>query len=87
MSSGPSLRSRFGTRLRGIRLEANLSQEELAEMLSISVEFLSLIERGKSAPSFETLERIGKRLRIPVWQLFQFDDPPQSPRERVRRSN
>jgi transcriptional regulator with XRE-family HTH domain len=47
-----------------------LTQERFAEMLDIAVDFLSLIERGGKAPSFETLEKIAKRLRVPVAHLF-----------------
>lgn len=50
-----------------------MTQERFAEMLDISVDFLSLIERGKNAPSFETLDKIAKRLHLPVAQLFTFD--------------
>jgi len=50
-----------------------MSQEKFAEIVDISVDFLSLIERGVSAPSFETLERMSKRLRMPVDELFDFD--------------
>jgi transcriptional regulator with XRE-family HTH domain len=49
-----------------------MSQERFAEILDISVDFLSLMERGVNAPSFDTLERISKRLRIPVGDLFSF---------------
>jgi len=38
------------------------------------VDFLSLIERGINAPSFETLEQMAKRLRVPVQALFEFPD-------------
>jgi transcriptional regulator with XRE-family HTH domain len=54
-----------------------MTQERFAEALDISVDFLSLVERGRSAPSFETLEKISKRLRLPVAELFSFDDKPQ----------
>ena len=50
-----------------------MTQERLAETLDISVDFLSLVERGISAPSFETLEKIAKRLRLPIADLFSFD--------------
>jgi transcriptional regulator with XRE-family HTH domain len=73
----PSLRETFGTRLRSIRKSRDLSQERFAEMLGISVDFLSLIERGVNAPSFETLEKIAKRLRMPVSALF--DIPERRP--------
>ena len=47
-----------------------MTQEQFAEMLDVSVDFLSLIERGKNAPSFETLD---KRLRMSVAALFTFN--------------
>jgi transcriptional regulator with XRE-family HTH domain len=51
-----------------------MTQERFAETLSISVDFLSLIERGINAPSFDTLEQIAKRLRLPVSELFKFEN-------------
>jgi transcriptional regulator with XRE-family HTH domain len=66
------LRKQFGSRLKGIRAERQLSQEKFAELLGMSVDFLSLIERGINAPSFETLERISEKLRMPVHELFIF---------------
>lgn len=68
----PSLRKKFGSHLRSIRRARDLSQEQCAELLGISVDFLSLIERGINAPSFETLEQIARRLRLPVKDLFDF---------------
>ena len=67
-----TLRRKFGTRLRQIRVQRRMTQERFAETLDISVDFLSLIERGKNAPSFETLERIARLLRVPVSDLFKF---------------
>lgn len=68
-----SLREKFGNRIRSIRLSRKKSQEEFAELLEISVDFLSLIERGINAPSFENLEVFSARLGVPVSQLFTFD--------------
>lgn len=51
-----------------------MTQERFAETLDISVDFLSLVERGISAPSFETMEKMSKRLKVPVAQLFTFDN-------------
>jgi transcriptional regulator with XRE-family HTH domain len=67
-----SLREQFGQRLREIRLERGMTQEQFAESLDISVDFLSLIERGINAPSFETLAKMSRRLKIPVVGLFTF---------------
>jgi transcriptional regulator with XRE-family HTH domain len=67
-----TLRMQFGQRLRQIRLSRRKTQEQFAEMLDISLDFLSLIERGRNAPSFETLDKIAKRLRMSVSDLFDF---------------
>lgn len=68
----PSLRRQFGTRLKAIRKERQLTQEQFAELVGISVDFLSLIERGINAPSFDVLENIARKLRLPVKELFTF---------------
>ena len=70
-----SLRRQFGIRLKVIRLERKLTQEQFAELIGISVDFLSLIERGRNAPSFEVLERMGGKLHVPVRELFDFRRP------------
>jgi transcriptional regulator with XRE-family HTH domain len=68
-----TLRKKFGQHLREIRAQRGMTQERFAETLDISVDFLSLIERGRNAPSFETLDKIAKRLRISVADLFTFN--------------
>lgn len=55
-----------------------MTQERFAETLNVSVDFLSLVERGINAPSFETLDRIAKRLKLPVAELFRFDTDSHS---------
>jgi transcriptional regulator with XRE-family HTH domain len=76
------LRKQFGQRLLSIRQQRRLTQEQFAELVGISVDFLSLIERGINAPSFETLEVLAKRLGIPVAHLFMFDEAPLQRRSR-----
>ena len=67
-----SLRRDFGNRLKAIRRGRALTQEQFAELVGISVDFLSLIERGINAPSFEVLERMAGRLDLQVRELFDF---------------
>lgn len=67
-----SLRKRFGQRVRTLRKRAGLTQEELAGQAGISVDFLSLVERGVNAPSFETLEKLADALGIAPKDLFEF---------------
>jgi len=68
----PSLRRQFGSRLKSIRLDRRLTQEEFAELVGISVDFLSLIERGINSPGFDVLERMANRLGMQVRELFDF---------------
>jgi transcriptional regulator with XRE-family HTH domain len=78
------LRVKFGRRLRQLRRYRDLTQEQFAEVADISVDFVSNIERGISAPSFETLERLAEALGVAVADLFLFDDI--SPRAGASRS-
>jgi transcriptional regulator with XRE-family HTH domain len=67
-----TLRKQFGKKLRSIRKRHNMTQERFAELLEISVDFPSLIERGLNAPSFESIESFSITLGIPVRDFFDF---------------
>ena len=67
-----TLRKQFGKRLRSIRKRRGMTQQQFAETLDISIDFLSLIERGLNAPSFESIEAFSIILGIPVHDLFDF---------------
>ncbi len=59
-----SLKQIFGENLRIIRKRRGLTQYELAEKVNLSVEFIGLLERGKNAPSFSTIENLSKALDV-----------------------
>jgi transcriptional regulator with XRE-family HTH domain len=67
------LREKFGQRIRLLRGEQGVTQEQLAERAGISVDFLSLIERGRSSPSFENLDELADALEVSVAELFSFE--------------
>lgn len=69
-----TLRLRFGKRIRELRALKGLTQEELAEAVGVSTDFISLIERGQRAPSFENLERLAEALGVNVAGLFDFQE-------------
>ena len=54
----------IGQRIKHIRKENNLTQEKLAEMLSISTEHLSRIETGSYRPSLSLIEKISDIFKI-----------------------
>jgi transcriptional regulator with XRE-family HTH domain len=79
-----TLQKQFGLRIRQIRDQSDKTQEQFAELVGISVDFLSLIERGRNAPSFRKLERMARGLGKPVTYLFAFD-PTYKPQKRRAR--
>lgn len=62
----------FGRRLRFLRTLENLTQGELAGRLAITVEHLSNLERGTSAPSFAMVVRLAEALGTEPANLFLF---------------
>ena len=60
--------------MRKIRRHKDLTQERLAELLGVSVEFVSNMERGVNAPSFETVEKIAEAFNLPFSELFTFEE-------------
>jgi transcriptional regulator with XRE-family HTH domain len=69
-----NLKINFGKTVRTLRKRKGMTQEQLAEAADISVDFLSLVERGVNAPSFATLERLADALGVPVKELFEFSE-------------
>lgn len=67
------LKRNFGKRLRNLRRSRDITQEQLAELVGRSVNFISLIENGVNAPSFATIEKLAKALNVEVADLFRFD--------------
>ena len=73
-----TLRVRFGKRLRQIRRYKDITQVQLAELAGVSLETISNIERGKSAASFETIEKLAGVLGVEILELFDFSTLPPS---------
>ena len=65
-----NIKSKVGQKIKFFRRKIGVTQEALAEKANISVDFLSLIERGRNAPSLESLEKIANALSIKVSELF-----------------
>ncbi len=68
------LQKKLGKRIADLRHARKLTQEQLAEALDCSVEFISLVERGVNAPSVASLEKFAKVLKVAVKELFTFEE-------------
>lgn len=62
----------IGIRIKAARSEAGLTQEQLADAISKSVETISNAERGRVLTSVETLEAMARALGVPL--AFFFDE-------------
>lgn len=60
----------IGRRIREVRRELGLSQEELAEKIGLNRSYLSLVENGRSSPTFEFIERVSRGLGIDIRSLI-----------------
>jgi transcriptional regulator with XRE-family HTH domain len=66
------LNEALGKRIAALRKSRGLAQDQLAEQAAYSTEFISLVERGKNAPSVAGLGRIARALGVEVRDLFDF---------------
>ena len=69
----------LGERIRDLRKQAGLSQEQLAEHAEISLDACGRLERGEVNPNLKTLGGIADTFRISLSELFQFQQASQDP--------
>ena len=62
----------LGKRIKELRKNRGLTQEQLAELISIETSSLSGIESGRHFPSLPTLEKISIHLNVEIKSLFEF---------------
>ncbi|HEU4727281.1 MAG TPA: helix-turn-helix domain-containing protein [Kofleriaceae bacterium] len=71
-----SIQHRLGERIQALRAERELTQEALAARIGISQKYLSELERGAKAPSWQTLVSVahkGFEMKLSVL-LFGVDE-------------
>lgn len=60
----------FGRKIAKLRLQQNLSQEELAERCGIHRTYMGAIERGEKSPTLNTIKKIADGLNISIREIF-----------------
>lgn len=66
------LQNRVGKRIQQIRIEKNLSQQDLAAKCNFEKSNMSRLENGKANATLSTLEVVAHALDIEVIELFRF---------------
>jgi transcriptional regulator with XRE-family HTH domain len=63
-------RSPFGARLRAIRTERELSQEQLGNMIKVNRNFVGEVERGKQNICLDNILQLARALKVNPRDLF-----------------
>lgn len=69
------LRKLIGERIRAIRKQKGITQEELAEKAELMYQYISGVERGTRNISIDSLDRIIQALGIGYDEIFVFGNP------------
>ncbi len=67
---GKELKLSFGRRLKLLRELKRLTQAHLAELVGVTEQYLSMIERGLSSPSFDVIAKLCDHLAVDPASLF-----------------
>lgn len=60
----------FGKRVRELRLEKDLTQQELAEKIGVSTNYIGMVERAERNTSLLKVFKIAKVLDVKTSELF-----------------
>lgn len=66
-----TLRKKFGMRVRELRKEQGLSQEDLGFKANIHRTYIGAVERGEQNVSLDNIGRIAKHLKVTLSELFK----------------
>jgi transcriptional regulator with XRE-family HTH domain len=72
---GQEIKAALGKNIKLVRNQRQYSQELLAEKASISITFLSNIERGLKFPKPAVLAQIANSLGVEIYELFKTNSP------------
>lgn len=73
------LKKFIGNRIRTIRKQRGLTQEELAEKADMMYQYISGVERGSRNISIDSLEKILIALDVDFVQFFPFENAEDQP--------
>lgn len=68
------LKKRVGKRIQQLRVERNLKQSELAELVGIQTKTQSCIETGRNFPKADLIERYARAFNVDVAEVLYIGD-------------
>jgi len=64
----------MNNRIKELRAKEDLSQLHLAQLVGVRRETIVFLEKGKYNPSLRLAHDIAKHFRLPIEEVFRFDD-------------
>ena len=79
----------LGTKIKNIRYNSNISQEELARILKINRNYLSRIETNKTPPTSEVLLTLANKFNLSIDSLLGINldglEGPEARKEKIKK--
>ena len=66
-----TLRQKFGSRVKELRLASGLSHAAFADKCGFARSYMSRVERGGANPSLDAIETLAGGLKVRVAELFE----------------
>ena len=79
------LKQEIGSRVKAARKMRGMTQAALAEAIDMSFETVSNLERGKTAPNFNTLSDIATALGVELKFFFDYNSNAQTSSSPIRQ--
>jgi len=70
LAETPALPVKIGVKIKTIRLQKHMTQNQLATVCDFEKASMSRIESGQSNPTLRTLNKISNALEVPLVELF-----------------
>jgi len=80
-----NIREILANNIKEYRRKYGFSQDKLAELASISSQYLATVETCRKFPTPEVLDRLAEALNIETYELFSFASTPQKELEKLRQ--
>ena len=71
MTSEGNILTKFGDRVKVLRKEKGLSQEELAHLAGLHRTYVGMIERAEKNVTLNNIEKIANALEVDIYELFK----------------
>ena len=64
--------NKFGIRIKELRIEKGLTQEQFADLSGLHKNYIGMVERGERNPSLKNIEVIALAFNISISEMMKF---------------